>query len=193
MHTQKHSDETKRRIGQKSREWYQNPENRKRVSELALVAQNRPEVVARKSQSSRETQSRPEIREKYRLASLGHAPHEGAGKTKWRDYTRRDGSIVKVQGTYEYEVAGFLDDRHEEWLYTGSGIYFEHILSLSDGRRYYPDFYLPRLNLYLDPKGYVWEDDREKYELVAREYSNVMFLVGSTYLDQLKGVLSERD
>jgi len=83
-------------------------------------------------------------------------------------------------------VAEYLDETEEEWECVNRSR--KHSLLLSTGQRYYPDFYLKRLDLYIDPKGY-WSD-KEKYTLVEKEYpGRIRFLVGKTYLEQLEELL----
>lgn len=56
---------------------------------------------------------------------------------------------VKLDSKYEYEVAKNLDENHIEWKRPSYLIWED-----DDGikHRYYPDFYLPEFNVYLDPK-----------------------------------------
>jgi len=131
----------------------------------------------------------PETLEKLRLANLGRQPPRGEGKVSWYDYVRKDGRIVKLQGSYELTVAKYLDEIGEEWECVNRSK--EHSFLLSTGQRYYPDFYLKRLDLYIDPKGWIRPWDEEKYKRIHEEYpSRVVFLIGDTYLDQLREVLS---
>jgi hypothetical protein len=101
----------------------------------------------------------------------------------------RDSRVVKLQGTYELAIAKYLDEIDEEWECTNTSR--EHSFLLSTGQRYYPDFYLKRLDLYIDPKGWIQPQDEEKYERVEKEYPGYCrILLGDTYLEQLKEILS---
>lgn len=118
-------------------------------------------------------------------ANLGRAPTKG-GHTDWYDYIDYSGRLSRVQGTYELRVAQYLDDLGLEWICVNRSE--KHSFLLSDNTRYHADFYLPQLDVYLDPKGY-WRD-QVKYDLVEKEYpEKVKFLVGEDYLEQLKELL----
>lgn len=56
---------------------------------------------------------------------------------------------VKLDSRYELEVAKSLDENSIEWTRPNYLIWQD-----DSGRkhRYYPDFYLPKYNVYLDPK-----------------------------------------
>lgn len=128
-----------------------------------------------------------EHRRKLSTSQLGHAPRPNAIKSKGRKYRRQDGSTIWLQSSWEVAVAKYLDSEGEPWRYVTYSR--DDSFLLSTGQRYYPDFFLPRLDLYIDPKGY---DRRpEKTALVLREHpGRVVFLIGKTYLDQLKKLLA---
>jgi len=121
--------------------------------------------------------------------TLGHPPY-GGGYVKWIEY-KKNGRIIKLQGTYELEVAKYLDEIGEEWECTNCSK--EHSFLLSDESRYYPDFYLKRLDLYIDPKGWIRPENEKKYKLLEAEYlGRCKILLGETYLEQLKEVLNAK-
>ncbi len=69
---------------------------------------------------------------------------------------------VKLKGSWELLVAQWLDDNNIKWEhetrafdYTWNGV-----------RKYYPDFYLPDLDLYIEVKGYERERDLAKWKAV---------------------------
>lgn len=120
----------------------------------------------------------------------GTARHHQLGSIHRHIYTRKDGREVNVIGTYELAVCKYLDSIDEEWEYTGHSL--EHSFLLSGGHRYFPDFYLTRFNIYIDPKGYVWPKQLPKYEEVERLYpGRVVFMIGKTYMEQLQTLLHE--
>lgn len=118
-------------------------------------------------------------------AAMGHPP---LGKY-WRGnhvHYQHSGKTHTLASSYELAVAKLLDATGEPWEYVGKSK--EHSLLLDGGRRYYPDFFLPRLNLFIDPKGF----DRDPLKRIAvhRRYpGRVIFLVGKTYLTQLQLLL----
>jgi hypothetical protein len=132
-----------------------------------------------------------ESNRKRSRAALGQSPRVGAGRVKWYDYLRKDGREIRVQGPYELRVCEYLDEIEEEWEYVGQSK--THSFLLSDGSRYYPDFHLPRLSLYLDPKGFLRGGENAKAFRAQREYSRarIVVLLGDTYLEQLQELLGE--
>jgi len=132
--------------------------------------------------------NRPEMKNYLREVNLGAAPRYGGGRIRWYDYERRDSRVIKLQGTYELEVARYLDEVGEAWEYVGRSR--EHSFLLSTRQRYYPDFYLKRLDLYIDPKGWFSLENERKLKLVEKEYpGRVRVLLGETYLEKLKELL----
>lgn len=86
------------------------------------------------------------------------------GRCKWYDHVRPDGSIVKLQGTWEVALARRLDElgvayvAHEgRWPYTLDGV----------ERSYYPDFHVPMWGVTIDVKGVFWDEcGSQKYDAV---------------------------
>lgn len=69
---------------------------------------------------------------------------------------------VNVQGTYELRYAQRLNSLGINWI-KSKEIYLEYKLSLNDiTRTYFPDFYLPDANEYVEIKGYFREQDKLK-------------------------------
>lgn len=69
---------------------------------------------------------------------------------------------VKLKGSWEVLVAQWLDNNNVKWEYETK--YFEY--EWNGIRRYYPDFYLPELGLYVEVKGYERERDLAKWKVV---------------------------
>ena len=72
---------------------------------------------------------------------------------------------IVLNGKWELEVAQFLDKNQIEWERPKIG--FEYIWN-NGTHIYYPDFYLPALNLYIEVKGYERERDRYKWAVVKK-------------------------
>lgn len=67
----------------------------------------------------------------------------------------------KVQGTIEKRIAEFL---------VMNKIPFERIrLNFQSHRTYTPDFYIPKFDLFIEAKGFLFEKDKEKMRLVLLE------------------------
>ena len=69
-----------------------------------------------------------------------------------------------------------LDERNIEWKRSKEIVLF-WVDSKQITRRYYPDFYLPKYNIYVDPKNkYKQKLDEEKINFIQNKYN---LLVGS--------------
>jgi hypothetical protein len=81
--------------------------------------------------------------------------------------------IVKVQGTWELAYANYLNDNSIPWIKMRK-IKMYYLLDEDLVRTYYPDFYLPITDQYIEIKGYFWKnlakgiDDKRKLEAVKR-------------------------
>lgn len=106
------------------------------------------------------------------------------GETNYRKYRYKD---IWMDSSWEVELAKFLDSHNITWLRSRK-IVFDWIDSHQNNRRYYPDFYLPQYNLYLDPKNkYLFEKDKEKIAAVKAKHG-INLLVGD--LDTIKAELT---
>ena len=70
---------------------------------------------------------------------------------------------VILDGKWELEVAKYLDNKNIKWERPKQG--FEYIWNNSI-HIYFPDFYLPELNYYIEVKGYQRERDLYKWNSV---------------------------
>lgn len=61
-------------------------------------------------------------------------------------------------GQWELKVAKYLDSQNIKWINTISGFEYEW---QGKEHKYFPDFYLPDFNLYLEVKGYQFQPDRD--------------------------------
>jgi hypothetical protein len=81
------------------------------------------------------------------------------GRTKITEYKG-----FKLNGSWELEVAKWLDSLNLNWtnkIVTPFEYQWQGRLHL-----YFPDFYLPERNLYIEVKGYERDRDREKWKVV---------------------------
>lgn len=72
------------------------------------------------------------------------------GKCNWFNYMKNNGVSCKLQGTWELAYAKWLDLNSIEFISHKGKIHYLDELSVS--RSYYPDFYLPKTNEYIDIK-----------------------------------------
>lgn len=70
---------------------------------------------------------------------------------------------ILLDSSWEYLVAKTLDNFKIKWIRPNNGFnyYWNNSVHL-----YYPDFYLPNYNLYIEVKGYERERDKEKYKVI---------------------------
>lgn len=69
----------------------------------------------------------------------------------------------KLKGTWELEVAKWLDNHNIKWTNKIDGFDYEWNNST---HIYYPDFFLTEFNRYIEVKGYERERDRAKWKVV---------------------------
>ena len=88
------------------------------------------------------------------------------GETNYKKYKYND---IWMDSSWEVNIAKWLDVNNIKWIRDRK---INFIWTDINGikRRYYPDFYLPEHNLYLDPKNkYKLEKDRDKISRVIYE------------------------
>jgi hypothetical protein len=97
-------------------------------------------------------------------ASTGHRTYIN-GKRKNIYYQTISGETVLLESSWELEIAQFLDENKFQWIRPK---YIKWVDSSGKQRNYYPDFYLPEHDLYLDPKNpYAMKQDLEKMTAIA--------------------------
>ena len=84
---------------------------------------------------------------------------------------------IKVQGTLEKRLAEF---------FVINEITFERVrLEFQNHRTYTPDFYLPKFDIFIETKGFLYEKDKEKMRLVLLENDIDLRLAFSKNIDNL--------
>lgn len=89
-------------------------------------------------------------------------------------YVRKDGTVVNLDSSYERTIAKILDEHNVDWIrpkpldwYSKDGV--KH--------HYFPDFYLAKYDIYLDPKNdYCFKVQAEKISYVKEHYANCIFM-----------------
>ena len=110
--------------------------------------------------------------ETKRILSEKLSLNNKGGRSKWYEVNG-----VKVQGTWERNVAEILTEKGINWIKPSAK---NHSMKYEmDGkiRTYTPDFYLTDDNLYLEIKGYWWGNDREKMKHVLEQNPKVNILI----------------
>lgn len=132
------SEETKKKISTASKKQIWDDERRKKLSDIMLqVVEKYPESYSAKNVS---------------------------GRTKKIKTFDSFGNEVILNGNWEILVSEYLNICNIKWTNIINEIFrykFEN-----KQRRYFPDFYLPEYNIYIEVKGYVRERDLEKWKVV---------------------------
>lgn len=91
-----------------------------------------------------------------------------------REYVKKDGSIVKLDSAWEEELAKRLDDTGVEWTRPPA---IKWIDKHGIQRNYFPDFYLPDYDVFLDPKNpYAIKAQIDKIECLTEQVKNLIIL-----------------
>lgn len=86
---------------------------------------------------------------------------------------------VILESSYEVRVAEILDELKVEWEKVRCGYVWD---DNGKKRRYIPDFYLPKQNIFLDPKNdYLITKDKRKIES-AMKINNIKVVILSNEL-----------
>lgn len=92
-----------------------------------------------------------------------------------RDYVKLDGTIVKLDSSWETELATRLDYLSIDWVRPELPLLY--VDNTGKNRKYFPDFYLTGYDLYLDPKNpYAFKVQRDKIDILNRMYSNIIWI-----------------
>lgn len=86
---------------------------------------------------------------------------------------------IRLLGTWEVNVAKYLDKLNIEWIKPNKGIEYEWNNSI---HLYYPDFYLPKYDKYIEVKGYKIDRDNYKWNVL----SNLIIIEKDLYIKILK-------
>lgn len=102
--------------------------------------------------------------------SISQSLENRGGRSKWFEV-----SGIKVQGTWERDIAEKLDELSVRWTKIRNFPF--RYLKNNKVHRYSPDFYLPDFDCYLEIKGYWWGNDREKMSLVRAQNPDKKIIV----------------
>ena len=81
-------------------------------------------------------------------------------------YTKSDNTVVRLESSWEVNLAKWLDKNYIDWIRPK---YISWKSSDGKNRKYFPDFYLPKYNVYLDPKNdYRVSTSQEKLTEVCK-------------------------
>jgi hypothetical protein len=105
------------------------------------------------------------------------------GKCKWFDFEKSDGSICKLQGTWELAYARWLQNEGVNFVAHKGRIKYKD--ENGSEKSYYPDFYLPDSDEYIDIKNkYHFSLNEKKWENIKK--SNPELKIRLVFDDELK-------
>lgn len=124
-------------------------ETRKKISEASRRYRHSPESIQKLKKSMRDAVlNNPDS---YTASNV-------SGRTPIIIYNG-----IKLKGSWEVETAKWLNRQSIEWTNTVKG--FDYFWQGST-HTYFPDFYLPLYNVYIEVKGYERDRDRCKWKVV---------------------------
>lgn len=89
------------------------------------------------------------------------------GKCKWYKFVKADGKTCNLQGTWEFAYAVWLEKNHIPFIAHKGRI--SYIDNAGNSRSYYPDFYLPETDEFVDIKNqYHYSLNKEKWENIRK-------------------------
>jgi hypothetical protein len=92
-----------------------------------------------------------------------------------RDYIKTDGTVVKLDSSWEEILARRLDEINVNWIRPDTPI--EWIDKHGKSHNYFPDFYLVDYDLFLDPKNqYAYTNQLDKIEIITKQMKNLLIL-----------------
>lgn len=105
-------------------------------------------------------------------ASVGVRKYKNGKRKLFWIFNPNENKEVLLESSWEVEVANYLIENNIEWI-RPKFIKWED--SQGKTRRYFPDFYLPKYDLYLDPKNpHAMISDKEKIEKISEKVELVV-------------------
>lgn len=94
------------------------------------------------------------------------------------------GVVYKVQGTWELEVAKWLNAQGILWV---RNLTLKYLAADGVNRSYYPDFYIPSLDIYLEVKGLYDEKAQDKMKRVMSTNKVKLYMLYANHIEMVKG------
>lgn len=114
--------------------------------------------------------------ETKRILSEKRSLNNKGGRSKWYEVNG-----IKVQGTWERNVAKILTENNIKWLKPSTANHSFKYNMDGKTRTYTPDFYLIDQKIYLEIKGYWWGNDKEKMKNVTEQNPNANVMIIEKY------------
>lgn len=108
------------------------------------------------------------------------------GETNYRKYTYKN---IFMDSSWELDIAKWLDEHNIDWQRTRKIMFWWTDIN-GNKRRYYPDFYLPKYDLYLDPKNkyLLKKDDYKLNQVIKENHINLIYGHKDLILEKLSGL-----
>ena len=94
-----------------------------------------------------------------------------------------------MDSSWELDIAVWMDAHNIEWIRSRKIMFWWTDVN-GKKRRYYPDFYLPFYDLYLDPKNkyLLMKDDFKLKQVIADNHIKLIYGHKTEILDKLMGL-----
>jgi hypothetical protein len=147
------------------------PMKRPEVLEKHKKAHNTPEYIANHNMK------RPEVVAKISGKNsnfYGKPPYQNPGYAKGQWFTHPDGREIWLRSSYEVRIATLFTKTNIIWDYESKT--FPMVINGKDAT-YHPDFYLFEYNCWIDSKGWLRPESKEKIEKFYSEYKDENLLI----------------
>ena len=109
------------------------------------------------------------IATREKLSKIATERNCGFIKTKfYKVFSPYQNKFVSLQGTYELKYAEYLNENNINWV-RSKEMNIQYMKDDGVNRNYFPDFYLPDSDEYVEIKGYFFPKDKEKMETVVKQ------------------------
>jgi hypothetical protein len=167
------SEETKRKIGSKRQLQKSSNETKEKIAKtqhengLKRYSSNKTICLFCEKELSYEKRKRKTCNKECATSHLIKSRKYLNGRQKSFWYENKTQGKVFLESSWELRVAQLLDKKEIEWLRPSP---MKWIDKANITHLYYADFYLPKLNIYLDPKNlFCMSKDKEKMEQVEKK------------------------
>lgn len=108
----------------------------------------------------------------------------------------REGSTIRHRAEYKNQImdsgaekafAIRCDELKIKWI-KNKDIFFKYLDTNNKERKYYPDFFLPEYNIWVEIKGKFYEDKDPNFEYKMKSINNIL-LIYSTEIKKFNGLL----
>ena len=112
--------------------------------------------------------------------------------SKQSEFTRKDGTIVIMDSTWEVMMANRLNELDIAWV-RDPKIKLEYKTRGGRMRNYIPDFYLPDFDIYIEVKGYWTDAAKHKMkDIIKRNPDKICILESLSEIGNLTKEISPR-